>query len=49
VFKLLCTGVAFIAVFGFYRRMKTYLEPHKVFMKFLAFKSIIGLNALQTV
>lgn len=49
VFKMIVTTLAVLAVFRFYGRMKAQLQPHKVFLKFFAFKGIIGLNVLQTV
>lgn len=49
VLKVIVTTVAIIAVFRFYGRMKAKLAEHKVFLKFFAFKGIIGLNVLQTV
>jgi hypothetical protein len=49
VFKAFGTVLAVVAVLMFYRRMKTYLAPHNVFLKFFAFKGIIGLSVLQVV
>jgi hypothetical protein len=49
VLKVLFTALAIMGVFRFYGRMKAELTPHNVFLKFFAFKGIIGLNVLQTV
>jgi hypothetical protein len=49
VIKLVCTVLAIMGVLRFYKRMKTHLAPHNVFLKFFAFKGIIGLNVIQTV
>lgn len=47
VIKVVSTVVAVIACFRFYKMKKEQLAPHKVMLKFAAFKGIIGLNALQ--
>lgn len=41
------TVFAVLSCFRFYKAKKDQLAPHKVMLKFLAFKGIIGLNALQ--
>ncbi|KAF2683144.1 hypothetical protein K458DRAFT_341090 [Lentithecium fluviatile CBS 122367] len=48
VIKMVSTIAAVLAVLKFYKRMKAHLAPHNVFLKFFAFKGIIGLNVLQT-
>jgi hypothetical protein len=47
VIKITSTIFAVLACFRFYKLKKSQLAPHKVMLKFLAFKGIIGLNALQ--
>ncbi|KAJ4350013.1 uncharacterized protein N0V89_008634 [Didymosphaeria variabile] len=47
VIKMASTTFAVLACLRFYKMQKTQLTPHKVMLKFLAFKGIIGLNALQ--
>lgn len=47
VIKIASTTFAVLACFRFYKMKKDQLAPHKVMLKFLAFKGIIGLNALQ--
>jgi membrane protein YdbS with pleckstrin-like domain len=49
IFKMIVTVVAIVAVFRFHGRMKAQLAPHKIFLKFFAFKGIIGINLIQTV
>lgn len=47
VIKIVSTVIAVIACFRFHKFKKEQLAPHKVMLKFMAFKGIIGLNALQ--
>ena len=47
VIKITSTVIAVIACFRFHKFKKEQLAPHKVMLKFMAFKGIIGLNALQ--
>jgi hypothetical protein len=47
VIKIISTTLAVLACFRFYKLKKDQLAPHKVMLKFLAFKGIIGLNAMQ--
>lgn len=47
VIKIASTVIAVLACFRFYKLKKDQLAPHKVMLKFMAFKGIIGLNALQ--
>ncbi|KAJ4299331.1 hypothetical protein N0V90_004576 [Kalmusia sp. IMI 367209] len=48
VIKIASTTFAVLACLRFYKFKKDQLAPHKVMLKFFAFKGIIGLNALQT-
>ncbi|KAF2439611.1 hypothetical protein P171DRAFT_436244 [Karstenula rhodostoma CBS 690.94] len=47
VIKIASTTFAILACFRFYHMKKDQLAPHKVMLKFFAFKGIIGLNAIQ--
>lgn len=47
VIKILSTIIAVLACLRFYKAKKDQLAPHKVMLKFMAFKGIIGLNVLQ--
>ncbi|KAL5398528.1 hypothetical protein PMIN02_001393 [Paraphaeosphaeria minitans] len=47
VIKIVSTTFAVLACFRFYKIKQDRLAPHKVILKLLAFKGIIGLNALQ--
>lgn len=49
IIKIISTILAVVACLRFYKTKKEELEPHKVMLKFFAFKGIIGLNVLQTV
>jgi hypothetical protein len=49
VLKAIVTTIAIVSSIKFYKHMKTHLTPHAVMKKLIAFKGIIGLNALQTV
>lgn len=49
VIKTISTIVSVVACLRFYKKKKTQLAPHKVMLKFVAFKGIVGLNFLQTV
>lgn len=44
--KVIITTVALLGVLRFYKFMKHHLQPHGMLLKFVAFKSIIGLNVL---
>ncbi|KAF2008160.1 hypothetical protein P154DRAFT_614529 [Amniculicola lignicola CBS 123094] len=48
VVKAVSTILAVVACLRFYKRMKPHLHAHKVMLKFIAFKGVIGLNFLQT-
>lgn len=49
VIKTISTVLAVLACLRFYKMKKTQLSPHKVMLKFIAFKGLIGLNIIQTV
>ncbi|KAL6705065.1 hypothetical protein ACN47E_007324 [Coniothyrium glycines] len=46
--KLIVTTLAVLCAVGFYHKHKATLRQHKILLKLFAFKSIIGLNVVQT-
>ncbi|KAH7093706.1 organic solute transporter Ostalpha-domain-containing protein [Paraphoma chrysanthemicola] len=46
--KLIVTTVAILSALKFYGKNKTKLQQHRILLKLFTFKSIIGLNVLQT-
>ncbi|KAF2488958.1 hypothetical protein BU16DRAFT_432529, partial [Lophium mytilinum] len=47
VIKAGATGVAIVSIFRFYKMMKAKLAPHKVMVKFFAFKGVILVMFVQ--
>lgn len=47
--KLIVTTVAILSALRFYGKNKAKLLQHRILLKLFTFKSIIGLNVLQTV
>lgn len=49
VLKFIFPTVAILSCLQFYKHNKTKLQQHKILLKLFTFKSIIGLNVLQSV
>ncbi|KAF1358543.1 hypothetical protein EJ07DRAFT_166787 [Lizonia empirigonia] len=48
IFKLVVTTISILSCLRFYSRNKPKLLQHKILLKLFTFKSIIGLNVMQT-
>lgn len=46
---MVVTTISILSCLRFYGRNKPKLQQHKILLKLFTFKSIIGLNVLQTV
>ncbi|KAJ5594916.1 uncharacterized protein N7459_001124 [Penicillium hispanicum] len=49
IIQIISTGVAVMAILGFYKNLKSYMTEYKPLMKLLAFKLIVGLVFLEKI